>query len=381
MAPLLDSVLDGSDPFEGTKYRSIGILGKGGMGAAHVVEHRLLGTHFVCKVLRGRHRNNRGAADRMRVEAQSLARLVHPNIVKVFDFEFTRDGRPFIVMERLEGHTLTQELRMRGELPALEAIDITRQLLSALSMAHSLGIIHRDIKLENLFLHRAGTGKPVLKVLDFGVAKIVEGTSELAPIPAQIPTRTGVVVGTPRFLSPEAAVGRAVDQRADVYSASVVLYMLLCGRGPWDDANSDAGVFSAQVHRAPPTPSNFAHQVIAPDLQAVVLIGMNKDPDERFQTAMAFDSALGKIAQQLEAERSARSVKSSSPPAAEGEPVSSQARLKLSVEQKAKTASLEMAASGANARKQFVIQAVAFAISAVASAAATWWCVSVLWHK
>ena len=104
MTPRLDSDLDGSDPFEGTKYRSISILGKGGMGAAHVVEHRLLGTHYVCKVLRVRYRSNAAIADRMRVEAQSLARLVHPNIVRVFDFDFTLDGRPFIVMERLAGH-------------------------------------------------------------------------------------------------------------------------------------------------------------------------------------------------------------------------------------------------------------------------------------
>ncbi len=292
MTPLLDSALDGSDPFEGTKYRSLSILGKGGMGAAHVVEHRLLGTQFVCKVLRGRHRNNAAVADRMRVEAQSLARLVHPNIVKVFDFDFTQDGRPFIVMERLEGHTLGHELRSRGELPTYEAINIVRQLLSALSAAHALGIVHRDVKLENLFLHRAASSSPVLKVLDFGVAKIVEGVSDAAPEPPQVPTRAGAIVGTPRFLSPEAAQGKTVDQRADVYSSSVVLYMLLCGRGPWDEASSHASVFSAQANKAPTPPSHYARKVISPDLESIVLTAMSKDPDERFQTAKAFDAAL-----------------------------------------------------------------------------------------
>jgi eukaryotic-like serine/threonine-protein kinase len=291
--------MDGSDPFEGTKYRSICVLGKGGMGTAHVAEHRHLGTQFVCKILRGKHRDNPALADRMRVEAQSLARLSHPNIVRVFDFDFTPDGRPFIVMEYLQGQTLAQEMRVRGELPCAEAIEWTRQLLSALSAAHALGIVHRDVKLDNLFLHQFDSSQRILKVLDFGIAKIQDGVAVAGLQPPQVPTHAGAIVGTPRFLSPEASMGRAVDHRADVYSAGVVLYMFLCGRGPWDDAASHASVFSAQVTRSPEAPSVYAKQSIPAHLDAAVLTAMSIEPEERFQSAKAFEAALSSIATHL----------------------------------------------------------------------------------
>lgn len=296
MDPMLDSALDGSDPFEGTKYRSVAILGKGGMGAAHVVEHRRLGTRFAGKVLRGRHRDNPALADRMRVEAQSLARLSHPNVVRVFDFDFTPDGRPFIIMEYLQGHTLSQELRERGELPYAEAIHWTCQLLSALSAAHGLGIVHRDIKLDNLFLHRLQRDERILKVLDFGIAKIQDGIAVAGLDPPQVPTRAGAIVGTPRFLSPEAAMGRTVDHRADVYGAGVVLYMLVSGRGPWDDVTSHASVFAAQTSRLPVAPSSNARQRIPGALDAAIIQALSILPEERFQTAQAFEAALLSIA-------------------------------------------------------------------------------------
>jgi len=349
------------------------------MGAAHVVQHRILGTQFVCKVLRGRHRDNPIAADRMRVEAQSLARLMHPNIVRVFDFDFTRDGRPFIVMEHLEGHTLGQELKARGELPALEAIEITRQLLSALSAAHVLGIVHRDIKLENLFLHFAGSRRPTLKVLDFGVAKIINGVSELEP--PQFPTQAGAIVGTPRFLSPEAASGKAVDQRADVYSASVVLYMLLCGRGPWDDASSHASVFEAQVKRAPPLPSVFAHSAIDTDLESIILTALSIEPDERFQSAKAFDAALASIVEKLGGNTRSHS---SRPPSVTPEPIPTAAAgrtLPPLSEQRTETALPDSAGVAVRDRSQVGLQLMAFAVSACVSATATWWCLSVLLRR
>ena len=381
MAPPLDSAIDSSDPFEGTKYRSISILGKGGMGAAHVVEHRLLGTHFVCKVLRGRHRNNPGAADRMRVEAQSLARLVHPNIVKVFDFDFTQDGRPFIVMERLQGHTLGQELLNRGELPTLEAIDIARQLLSALSVAHALGIVHRDIKLDNLFLHYAGSSRPTLKVLDFGVAKIIDGISEFAPPPPQIPTRAGAIIGTPRFLSPEAASGKSVDQRADVYGASVVLYMLLCGRGPWDDASSHASVFSAQANKVLIPPSKFAKNPIDADLESIVLTAMSKDPDERFQTAKAFDAALSTVAERLLVGVRMGSSRPPPPVLQQHAILTGSDTLRLLDEQRTETALPDRGALARVPRNQMRFQLMAFTVSACASATVTWWCLTFLFHQ
>ena len=376
MNPLVDSALDGSDPFEGTKYRSISILGKGGMGAAHFVEHRLLGTYFVCKVLRGRFRNNAAIADRMRVEAQSLARLVHPNIVKVFDFDFTQDGRPFIVMERLQGHTLGQELRSRGELPARDAIEIARQLLSALAAAHALGIVHRDVKLENLFLHQPATGKAVLKVLDFGVAKILEGISNDAPEPPQVPTRAGVIVGTPRFLSPEAALGKTVDQRADVYSASIVLYMLLCGRGPWDDAISHASVFSAQANKAPMPPSHYAKQAILPDLESIILTGMSREPEERFQTAKAFEAALITVEARLKEPPQLRETVVSSREIdgpLQAAPPAANSTLRISDDFETRTGIPAPLPQASVVPISLSRKIITFAVSAAVSGSATWW--------
>jgi serine/threonine-protein kinase len=174
----------------------------------------------------------------------------------------------------------------------MEAIEWTHQLLSALSAAHALGIVHRDVKLDNLFLHQVDSSQRILKVLDFGIAKIQDGVAAAGLQPPQVPTHAGAIVGTPRFLSPEASMGRAVDHRADVYSAGVVLYIFLCGRGPWDDAASHASVFSAQTTRSPEAPSVYAQQSIPAHLDAAVLTAMSIEPDERFQSAKAFEAAL-----------------------------------------------------------------------------------------
>lgn len=371
---MLDSALDGSDPFDGTKYRSIAILGKGGMGAAHVVEHRRLGTRFVCKILRGRHRNNAALADRMRVEAQSLARLTHPNIVRVFDFDLTPEGRPFIVMEHLLGNTLTRELRERGELPCVEAIHWTTQLLSALSAAHLLGIVHRDVKLDNLFLHRLDGGQRILKVLDFGIAKIQAGFAAAGLEPPHVPTCAGAIVGTPRFLSPEAAKGCSVDHRADIYSAGVVLYMFLCGRGPWDEASSHVSVFTAQTSRVPPPPSKFATQPILDRLDAAVMSALAIDPEERFQTAKAFENALASTAAVLE------------PSTFVSVPEKNAARLDLSTrsatfrfsdgKETRTSAPIATSLEGGAGHRRWVQGSLAFVVSAAATATITWWFLS-----
>jgi serine/threonine-protein kinase len=384
MDPLLDSALDGSDPFEGTKYRSIAILGKGGMGAAHVVEHRRLGTRFACKILRGRHRDNPALADRMRLEAQSLARMSHANVVRVFDFDFTPEGRPFIVMELLEGHTLTQELRERGELPCAEAIHWTCQLLSALSAAHSFGIVHRDVKLDNLFLHRLDNGVRILKVLDFGIAKIQDGVALAGLEPPQVPTRAGAIVGTPRFLSPEAAMGRSVDHRADVYGAGVVLYMLICGRGPWDDASSHASVFAAQTRQAPLAPSKYASQPVPETLDAAVLLALNIEPQERFQTAHAFETALRSISERLPAYRLQQPgmIDHRADPLGGRDPLANANRLdlatrsatfRLSDAAATETEVLPTHPERSGASYGFGARIFAFLMSSASAAAITWW--------
>ncbi|MBE7480135.1 MAG: serine/threonine protein kinase [Polyangiaceae bacterium] len=284
------------NPFEGTPYRALRRLGAGGMGEVFEVEHEIVGKLMVAKVLRAELSKDAGTVDRMRVEAQVLARLEHPNIVSVSDFRTTADGRPFFVMELLQGCTVGQELRKAGPFSVEKAIEIMRQVLGALSAAHGLGLVHRDIKLDNVFLHRTPSGERVVKVLDFGVAKVLGGHGGRAPAPPSLPTAEGVIVGTPRYVSPEQVRGKDVDQRADIYGAGLMLYMLITGRGPFDHVNGRDDLFIAHLTDDPEPPSKYSEQAVPHELDAAILRALQKSPDDRFQTAQAFEVALASIA-------------------------------------------------------------------------------------
>lgn len=268
---LLEPLLDG------TAYRAISFLGAGGMGAVWRIEHRFLRKRFALKVL---HAHLRAFADRMRLEAEAMGRLNHPGIVEVIDFWIAADGRPCLVMELLEGCTLWDELAERVRLPVEEALDIARQILSALVGAHGLGIVHRDLKPENIFLHEApGLGR-VTKVLDFGIARVLPDAPPSAPNPTAFRTVTGAPLGSHRFMSPEAWRGAKVDARADVYSLGLILYVMLAGQGPFDAGES-----------MPAPPSTYAGGGVG-ELDSVVLKAIHENPDERYQTAADFAAAL-----------------------------------------------------------------------------------------
>ena len=283
------------DPFRSTKYVTVDRLGSGGMGEVYLVEHRELGKRFVAKILHKRYGSDPRLIDRMRVEAEALGCLNHPNIVTVTGFDTTAEGRPFIVMEQLRGRNLASELEVRRSLPVAEALAHAREALSALGAAHGAGIIHRDIKPENLFLHDPPGGRRILKVLDFGVARVLPGVSVDSPRPLANPTETGVVVGTPRFVSPEGAIGRRVDERADIYSLGLILYAMLAGRGPFDHIKSDELVLTAHASDEPEPPSRFAERPIPVELDRAVLKALSKEPEQRFASAAEFDEALAAI--------------------------------------------------------------------------------------
>jgi serine/threonine-protein kinase len=289
------------DPLEGThKYKVIRELGRGGMGEVFLAEHVALGSRVVVKLLHAELSGKSTLVDRMRLEAQALARLNHPNIVRVTDFDRTPSGRPYFVMEYLPGHSLAEEVDSRGGvLPPVEAIDIVRQALAGLATAHSKGLVHRDIKLDNLFVAETtshdGTPARSIKILDFGVAKILDPTAD-GPAPLMIPTGTGVVVGTPRFFAPEQARGQKLDHRADIYAMGLVLYSLIAGRGPFDEAQNITEMAKAHVLTPPQPPSRFAPQPIPPDLDAAVLRAIQKRPEDRFQSAPEFSAELDRIA-------------------------------------------------------------------------------------
>jgi len=304
-----------SDPFQGTPYRAVSRLGAGGMGEVFVVEHRELERHFVAKVLRAEHHDDARTVDRMRVEAESLGRLAHPHIVSVTGSGHTSDGRPFIVMELLQGMTLARALAKRGTLSLWEAVRYARATLSALSAAHQLGIVHRDIKPQNLFLHEAEDGAIVLKVLDFGIARVLPDASSLAPLPLSFATETGTVLGTPRFVSPEAAAGHPVDARADLYGVGLVLYTALAGRGPFDHVERLGDVLAAHASEKPRPPSHYAKRPLPPELDAVVLKALSKQPEARYQSADEFDAELSLIEQGLGDEAAPGAALRGDPPA------------------------------------------------------------------
>jgi serine/threonine protein kinase len=290
-----DSKILADDPLAGQPYRAIRLLGAGGMGEVFLAEHRKLGTPCVAKIQHTRLGADPSIADRIRLEGDSLGRLNHPNIVSIIGSGQTKDERPFIVMEYLRGQTMADELAARGQLPLLEALGYTCQLLRALAAAHAVGIIHRDIKPDNLFLCDGPRGNRVLKVLDFGVACTMPDAPLLGPNPLAVPTGTGVVVGTPRYVSPEGALARRVDHRADLYSAALVLYFAIAGRGPFDHIQSALLLLSAHVAEEPEPPSHFSKAAIPVELDRAVLRALRKVPAERFQSADELREELERI--------------------------------------------------------------------------------------
>ncbi|AUX47413.1 protein kinase [Sorangium cellulosum] len=277
-------VLDEGASLPGTPYVVVRLLGQGGMGEVYEVEHRELGRRFAVKVLHRSHAGRRDLAARLCDEARAIARLRHRSLPEVFDLGATAEGRAYFAMELLEGRDLRVELARLGVVAIPTALGLVQQALSALSLAHAEGIVHRDLKLENLFLCDDGT----LKVLDFGVAKLLHAGASL--------TAPDAVVGTPRTMSPEQCAALPIDPRADIYAMGLVLYELVAGRGPFDELRGkrDALRF-AHCEREPPPPSRLAPQPIPPALERLILRAIAKAPEHRFQTAADMEAAVRRL--------------------------------------------------------------------------------------
>jgi len=277
--------LHAGERLPGTPYVVQRLLGQGGMGEVYEVEHAQLGRRAALKVLHRNHRDRPDLAARLREEARLLARLRHPNLVEVFDLGVTADGRPYFAMPMLRGRDLREELRRARALPADAAISLAVQALDGLAAAHAAGLVHRDVKLENLFLEEDGA----LKVLDFGVAKIVDG-GDLGR------TDPGVSPGTPRSMAPEQCAGERVDARADLYAVGLVLYELCTGQGPFDELLGNGHALRyAHCDRAPAAPSRRSPYPLGPEVDAVILRALAKAPEDRFQTAADMAAALRRL--------------------------------------------------------------------------------------
>ncbi|MCE9579275.1 MAG: protein kinase [Deltaproteobacteria bacterium] len=276
-------------------YRIVDELGGGGMGMVYVAEHALLGRSAAVKVLRPEYGHMPEVVERFFNEARATTSIRHPGIVEVFDFGYTGDGHAFIVMELLDGVNLADHIVRARRLPFGDAMVIARRIATALAAAHARGVVHRDLKPDNVFLVADAEGGPVpqVKILDFGIAKLGAEVSR---------THTGVVLGTPLYMSPEQCRGAAAcDHRSDLYSLGCVLFEMLSGRPPF--LGEGAGeVIAGHLMTPPPELRGLVGDVPA-SIAALVARLLAKEPGARGESASAVAAEIELIVLELGANR------------------------------------------------------------------------------
>ncbi|QNS05327.1 protein kinase domain-containing protein [Streptomyces xanthii] len=277
----------------GGRYQLRDLLGEGGMASVHLAHDTRLDRAVAIKTLHTELGREDAFRQRFQREAQSVAKLTHTNIVSVFDSgedELNGTITPYIVMEYVEGRplgsVLDEDVRQYGAMPADKALKITADVLAALEISHEMGLVHRDIKPGNVMM----TKRNVVKVMDFGIARAMQsGVTSM--------TQTGMVVGTPQYLSPEQALGRGVDARSDLYSVGIMLFQLTTGRLPFE-ADSPLAIAYAHVQEEPVAPSSI-NRSLPPAIDALVARALKKNPNERFPSAEAMRDECLRVAQSL----------------------------------------------------------------------------------
>src|SRR3954470_17415767 len=270
-------------------------LASGGGGTVYEAQHRLLGRRAAVKVLRRELAGSPQMIARFLREALAVNMIKHPNIVDIYEFGELPDGRPFYVMELLEGTDLRRVLQSRGRLSPGEVLEYLLPVCSALEAAHAHGVVHRDLKSSNIFVvDQGGAGQAangggespprVVKLLDFGIAKLLHPDATEAGL-----TKVGTRLGTSYTMAPEQIRGDAIDERADIYALGVVLYHLLTGQYPF---RADTMADIERQHLEAPPPRRSQGAAVPPQLDAVVLRSMEKAPERRFPSAKAFAEAL-----------------------------------------------------------------------------------------
>src|SRR4051812_8768955 len=273
----------------GGKYRIVRLIGDGGMGTVYEAYHEVLETSVALKFLHSELAKRAGLGSRFLQEARVSARIRSAHVTHVTDVDQTADGSPYLVMELLHGETLQTAMDRRGKLPVEQAVDFALQILSGLESAHAIGVVHRDLKPDNVFIVPA-TGGPLLKLIDFGIAKLRASTEFQKGL-----TRAGVIMGTPEYMAPEQLfAAENVDHRADLYSLGVILFEMLSGRRPADGDDVEAIVSSV-------VSGNVRHlgnlePGLAPGLIAIVERALKPDRDARFSSALEMRLALAPFA-------------------------------------------------------------------------------------
>src|SRR6187431_2918701 len=279
-------------------YRIVEKLGAGGMGEVYLAEDTKLGRKVAIKILSEEFTTNKDRLHRFEQEASAASNLNHPNILTIHEVG-TDEGRHYIATEFIDGVTLRRKA-VASQLEIPEILDIAVQVASALEEAHAAGIVHRDIKPDNIMIRRNG----FVKVLDFGLAKLTETSTDRSLSDAEASTRVlvqtdaGVVMGTSHYMSPEQARGKQVDARSDIWSLGVVIYEMVSGRTPFEGETS-TDVIVAITQKDPPPLARFAPEV-PPELEWIVMKALRKDRDERYQTVKELLTDLRRLKQRLE---------------------------------------------------------------------------------
>jgi eukaryotic-like serine/threonine-protein kinase len=279
--PLLGALIDG-------RYEVLSVIGEGGMGSVYEVRHKALGKRFALKALRKDLALDGEIAARFIQEARTAAAVSHPGLVEITDFGRLDSGQVYFVMELLEGQSLAALLRNSGPLPAARGLEIVRQIAHALKAAHDASIVHRDLKPDNIHVGRSDGERDRVKIVDFGLAKVI-GASRL--------TSSGMVFGTPHYMSPEQAAGEVVDHRADIYALGVVMYEMFTGKVPFE-ADSYMGVLTKHMYMEPEPPSALSEEIRGlGGLQDVILRCLSKRPEARYDNLAALLGELGQLSQ------------------------------------------------------------------------------------
>lgn len=267
-------------------YRLKKRVGAGGMGEVWLAHHNALRRDVAIKILKPEKGNDSKAIARFEREVHATSELSHPNTVRVYDYGITDDGLWYYAMELLDGCDLHEAVLRNGPMHPQRAAFLIAQAARALAEAHNHGIVHRDIKPENVFLTNINGEGDFVKVLDFGLAKLLvadEGSESL--------TQVGWAVGTPQWVSPEVVLGNEADERSDIYGLGAVLYFLLCGQSPFGQVEMRK-ILHAHMHTSPKTPSEHLGYALPYNIETLVMRCLAKNPDERFQSGAELSKAL-----------------------------------------------------------------------------------------